>query len=337
MERGEAEWSIGELAGAAGTTVRALHHYDERGLLRPARRTPAGHRRYGPEAPARLYRIVALRQLGLGLDDIAAVLDAEGTEDDARTLQRTARRHLAEVERRLTATTELRDRLRALVAGVDPGRADADPTDVDRPTTGPAGAPSVATTLEVTTLTLRLDRITTRTGDGGTTALAHGPRVAKDDPRIEAIGALDELNVRVGTVRAQPGLAAPVDAHLVRVQQSLFDLGAALAGPGGDATDRIDAETAWAEATQAAVQEGQAPLRSFVLPGGGAASVALHACRTGCRAAERRAVTLQRGAPEPAATEVAAVRYLNRLSDLFFVLAREASEGDVLWEPRAPG
>lgn len=169
-------------------------------------------------------------------------------------------------------------------------------------------------------------RIYTRGGDRGETGLIGGSRVRKDDARVEACGTVDELNAGLGWVRAQsPG--PDVDALLAVVQSDLFCLGADLADPAGGqrigprqvaaleaAIDRYDAELA--------------PLRSFVLPGGTATAAALHLARTVCRRAERRVVTF--GAP-------AGVVYLNRLSDLLFVLARGANRAagvaDVPWTP----
>ena len=187
-----------------------------------------------------------------------------------------------------------------------------------------------------------LNRIYTRTGDGGTTRLATGDSVRKDDARVSAYGDVDECNSTIGVARlhahGEPGL----NALLQRIQNDLFDLGADLATP-----DR-DPPPAW-EALR--VTEGQvdrleqeidrlnadlSPLTSFVLPAGTALSAHLHLARTVCRRAERRAVTLA-GDPSERVS-AAAIKYLNRLSDLLFVAARWANgrgEADVLWTPGA--
>jgi cob(I)alamin adenosyltransferase len=179
---------------------------------------------------------------------------------------------------------------------------------------------------------VKLNRITTRTGDDGTTGLADGTRVRKDDPRIEVCGAVDELNCVLGMV-VQAGPPAALQALLRRVQNDLFDVGADLATPGADGGLRIVA--AQVAALDAAIEEINAPLQSlssFVLPGGSLLACWLHLARAVCRRAERRAVALSGG--QVVSDDV--LRYLNRLSDLLFVMARAANEQgrrDVLWEP----
>lgn len=179
-------------------------------------------------------------------------------------------------------------------------------------------------------------RIYTRTGDGGETGLIGGHRVPKDHPRVEAYGAVDELNAHLGTVRAQMD-EAQLDALLSRIQHRLFDLGAELATPGGvtkgssaiDDTDVADLERA-IDMHQTTLT----PLREFILPGGALVASTLHVARTVCRRAERRLVALARD--EPVRGEL--LRYLNRLSDLLFVLARVANQradrADVTWQPK---
>ncbi len=178
-----------------------------------------------------------------------------------------------------------------------------------------------------------LNRIYTRTGDDGTSALATGERRPKSDLRFEAIGTVDELNATVGLARLQ---AAPdLDAMLGRIQNDLFDLGADLAVPeeGGRERLRIAAtQVARLEAEIDGLNARLAPLTSFVLPGGTPAAVALHLCRTVARRAERLAVAL--AAYEQVSREAA--RYINRVSDFFFVAARVANDDgarDVLWVP----
>lgn len=176
----------------------------------------------------------------------------------------------------------------------------------------------------------RLSKIYTRTGDDGTTGLGDGSRVTKDDPRIEAIGAIDECNSAIGVVLAMPGLPAPLPELLQRVQHELFDLGGELSVPGHRATR--DAQVLALEQALDGLNENLPPLREFILPGGGPAAAACHVARAVCRRAERRAWSLARQA------EVAppVLRYLNRLSDLLFVvarvLARNESGSEVLWQ-----
>lgn len=179
-------------------------------------------------------------------------------------------------------------------------------------------------------------KIYTKTGDDGETGLFGGPRVSKDSPRIEAYGTVDELNSVLGVVRAQLA-AGDVDALLCQIQNDLFALGAQLATP-----DPAAHQTALVGARQIAAlesaidryEEQLEPLKQFVLPGGTPAAANLHLARTVCRRAERRVVTLVRESSEPIAAEV--VVYLNRLSDLLFVLARAvnrtAGRADVPWQ-----
>jgi cob(I)alamin adenosyltransferase len=175
----------------------------------------------------------------------------------------------------------------------------------------------------------RLSRIVTRTGDAGTTGLGDGTRVAKDAARIEAIGAVDELNSTLGVLLAE-GLPDDVAACLVDAQHGLFDLGGELSIPGYAAV--TDAHVARLEEAVERFNAPLAPLKEFVLPGGTRAAALAHVARTVCRRAERAIVHLGRDEPVGEPTR----RYVNRLSDLLFVLARglNASAGrpDVLWE-----
>jgi cob(I)alamin adenosyltransferase len=185
-----------------------------------------------------------------------------------------------------------------------------------------------------------LNRIYTRTGDAGETALGDGTRVRKDAPRVAAYGTVDELNAALGLARMH---ADETQAEaLARIQNDLFDLGADLCTPDleNDATAKhprlriVADQVARLEAEIDAMNARLAPLRSFVLPGGGPAAAHLHLARTICRRAERLAVTL--AAAEPVNAE--AVRYLNRLSDWLFVAGRIANDeghADVLWVPGA--
>jgi cob(I)alamin adenosyltransferase len=180
----------------------------------------------------------------------------------------------------------------------------------------------------------RLTRIVTRTGDKGDTGLAGDVRVAKDHPRIEAIGAVDELNSALGLLLAEP-LAAELRQPVLDIQHDLFDLGGELSMPG----HKILPE-ARAMALEKLVERWNADLpalKEFILPGGSRAAALAHVARTVCRRAERRLVTLARAETLAPGTIV----YLNRLSDLLFVLARRlnraASVPDVFWRHERPG
>ncbi len=220
-------------------------------------------------------------------------------------------------------------------------------------------------------MTVNLTRIYTRLGDSGETHLGDMSRVAKVHPRVEAYGTVDELNATVGLALLAAGMPARVAELLARIQNDLLDLGADLSVPPADAQERGDepaASQAEAQTAEPAGTEGAkparenakparerlritpsytewlegacdelnselAPLRSFVIPGGNEPSARLHICRTVCRRAERRALAVEEVNPE-------VIRYLNRLSDLLFILARTTGEGgaagsEPLWEPGA--
>ena len=186
---------------------------------------------------------------------------------------------------------------------------------------------------------VKLNRIYTRTGDDGTTGLGDGARVQKDALRVEAYGTVDEANAAIGMVRlhiGDPGL----DAILSRIQNDLFDAGADLCTPetdkdlGYEPLRIVDAQVTRLEAEIDLLNARLQPLRSFVLPGGTAASAHLHLARTIVRRAERMVVALAREEKVGAAV----VHYINRLSDLLFVMGRIANDdgrGDVLWVPGA--
>ncbi len=181
-------------------------------------------------------------------------------------------------------------------------------------------------------MTVNLTRIYTRLGDGGETHLGDMSRVPKTHPRIEAYGTVDELNAQIGVALTVSGLPAEYRDWLARVQNDLFDVGADIAAPdeaGGRERLRVVPEqTTWLEERCDEVNAGLPPLKSFVLPGGSAAAAHLHVCRTVCRRAERAAIACG----EQVSPEV--VRYLNRLSDLLFILSRGANRGEEpLWEP----
>jgi cob(I)alamin adenosyltransferase len=177
----------------------------------------------------------------------------------------------------------------------------------------------------------RLSKIYTRTGDDGTTGLGDGQRVSKNHPRVEAYGTVDELNSALGVLLAVPGLPAAVTQCLTEAQHELFDLGGELCIPGhriitAQQVERLEKELD-------GLNEPLPPLKDFILPGGGPGTAACHLARTIARRAERRVwavVELEQDAINPEAP-----RYLNRLSDLLFVvarvLARHENGTEVLW------
>jgi cob(I)alamin adenosyltransferase len=183
---------------------------------------------------------------------------------------------------------------------------------------------------------VRIDRVTTRGGDGGQTSLGDGTRVAKDVLRVEALGAVDEANAALGVLRLHLGGDADADAMLGRIQNDLFDAGADLCVP-GEAGGRLrltEAPVLRLEAEIAAMTAALPPLASFVLPGGAPGAAQAHVARTVVRRAERRVVSLARAE----ALNPLLVRYLNRASDHLFALARRlnvVAGGDVLWVPGA--
>ena len=179
-------------------------------------------------------------------------------------------------------------------------------------------------------------KIYTKTGDAGDTGLFGGPRVRKDSPRIEAYGTVDELNAVLGLARAE-ALPDEIDALLYRVQNELFDLGAELATPNAEERGLRSLGAAQIAALELAIDRGEsqlAPLREFILPGGNRGAAWLHVARTVCRRAERRLVSLSAMPGEKLAAEP--IVYLNRLSDLLFVLARWTNQlagvADVPWK-----
>lgn len=175
----------------------------------------------------------------------------------------------------------------------------------------------------------RLSKIYTKTGDDGTTGLGDGTRVAKDSARVAAYGTVDELNSTLGIVLAQE-ISEPIRETLTQIQHDLFDLGGELCIPG--MTMIHDADIDRLETTLDGFNADLPALKDFILPGGGMAAATCHLARTVCRRAEREVVTLaSRESIRPEA-----IRYLNRLSDLLFVLARvlarASGHGEVLWQ-----
>jgi cob(I)alamin adenosyltransferase len=198
-------------------------------------------------------------------------------------------------------------------------------------------------------VTVNLTRIYTKLGDGGETHLGDMSRVSKLHPRVEAYGTVDELNATIGVTLTQAGLPSGIAKWLARVQNDLLDVGADLSVPAPtdsapDATGRGQARlrvtpdyALWLERVCDEVNAQLEPLRSFVIPGGTPAAAHLHVCRTVCRRAERRAIAVG----EECNPEV--IRYLNRLSDMLFILSRAANDGQLgvgpesLWAPGAHG
>jgi cob(I)alamin adenosyltransferase len=184
-------------------------------------------------------------------------------------------------------------------------------------------------------MTVNLTRIYTKLGDKGQTHLGDMSRVPKTHPRIEAYGDVDELNSQIGVALTVAGMPELYAQWLRRIQNDLFDVGADLSVPpaaGGEAPARErlrvrPEQVTWLEGACDEVNATLAPLKSFVLPGGTAAAAQLHVCRTVCRRAERRALVVEDSNPE-------VLRYLNRLSDLLFILSRGANPDiEPLWEP----
>jgi cob(I)alamin adenosyltransferase len=181
----------------------------------------------------------------------------------------------------------------------------------------------------------RLSNIATRTGDGGTTGLADGSRLPKDAPRIAALGDVDELNAVMGMLACEP-MPEPLREPLLRIQNDLFDLGGELAMPGHPAL--TDEHVRFLDGQLEALNRDLPPLRDFILPGGSRGAALAHLARTVCRRAERTVITLERIEALPPQVRM----YLNRLSDLMFVMSRSlnrtAGVSDRLWQPRVkPG
>lgn len=175
----------------------------------------------------------------------------------------------------------------------------------------------------------RLSKISTRTGDDGSTGLGDGSRTGKETQRIEAMGEVDELNSNIGVLLAEP-LPGVIAERLTRIQHDLFDLGGELCIPGSKVIDeqQVVALDTWLREFNSDLP----PLKEFILPGGGRPAALAHVARTVCRRAERRLVALNRH--ESVSPD--ALRYLNRLSDLLFVIARRlnraSDNADVLWQ-----
>jgi len=178
----------------------------------------------------------------------------------------------------------------------------------------------------------RLSKIYTRTGDDGSTGLSDGSRVSKDSLRVEAIGAVDELNSQIGVLLAEAGLSETIRGRLTEVRHELFDLGGELSLPSHACITETQVTRLENELDQ--LNEPLPPLKEFILPGGSRAAALCHVARATCRRAERRLVTLA----QAETVSPASLHYLNRLSDLLFVMCRainrDAGQPDVLWRSR---
>lgn len=309
-EAHDEELTIGGLAAAAGVTARTIRHYESAGLLEAPERSVGGHRRYSSGDLDRLRRVLALRRCGFGLEAIRHLLDAASSADAMAV----AKRRLERAEVELVVARRLRERVRRFV-------------EVLEDTEGKSVEESIAE-MEVDGMDVTLDLISTRLGDAGETDLADGTRVAKTDPVIEAVGAVEELGAQVGLLLAGDG--GEGREVLEGVANDLFDLGSDLSSPvqDGEARPRVgDAYVERLERAIAAVNAKFDPLDSFVAWFGAPAAARLNACRAVCRRAERAVFAVEDANPQVG-------RYLNRLSDLLFVLARAAAAGsEHLWEP----
>jgi cob(I)alamin adenosyltransferase len=332
--QGHEYFGVGALARQAGTTVRTVRYYEQAGLLAPASRSAGGHRRYGPQQRARLLRILTLRELGVPVQRIGPLADG----DDPDALAQVLADHRGVLERQRAVLTQALGRIDQLIAA--PGRA------------SPSSSSSAPQTwdnqtafdlLEGIAVSIALTRIYTRTGDDGSTALGSPDRVAKTDTRIEVIGAVDELCAAIGMALPRCPEGA-VSAVLWRIQNELFDLGADLAAPpradrdskperdmedaGQRSTLRISAEYVTRIEHDCDIFNAELPsLRSFVIPGQSSPASEIHFARAVCRRAERRAWQLH-----DVNTQI--LHYLNRLSDLLFILARTTREQTELqWQP----
>ena len=324
--------SVGALARQAGTTVRTVRYYEQVGLLAPASRSEGGHRRYGPQQRARLLRILALRELGVPVERIGRIADG----DDPHALAQVLGDHRGVLEQQRAVLSRALDRIDRLIAA---------PVNASSSAAQPPDSQTTLDLLEGIAMSIALTRIYTRTGDDGSTAVGSPDRVAKTDTRIEVIGAVDELCAAIGMAlpRCPEG---PVSAALWRIQNELFDLGADLAvppaagstsdsapeagmeGTGNPSTVRISAEySARIERDCDRFNAGLTSLRSFVLPGQSSPASEIHFARAVCRRAERCAWHLHDINPQ-------ILRYLNRLSDLLFILARTTAEpAELQWQP----
>lgn len=311
-EEPQKELSIGELAEATAVTVRTIRHYESLGLLE-AERSYGGHRRYDERAVERLRRILVLRQLGLGLEPIARIL----ASDSRAELREATRRRLERAEIELDVARRLLERLRRILLVLE-GASDEP---IER----------LIDEMEVTDVSVSLNRIYTGLGDAGETDLGDASRVRKTNSVIEAGGAIDELGAQVGAALAGFELPDRYRSWLRRIENDLLDVGSDLSAPfgaGEPARPRVgDDYVEWIEEACDQANSSLEPLDSFIARFDAPGAAQLDICRAVCRRAERRVVALTGVNPQ-------IIRYLNRLSDLLFILSRATAEGnEALWEP----
>jgi cob(I)alamin adenosyltransferase len=313
MEQGGVhEMTIGDLAEAVGVTARAIRHYESVGLLEPAERSVGGHRRYTRDDLDRLGRITALRRAGFGLEPIRRLL-ASSSRDEALAV---AKRRLERSEIDLAVARRLDSRLHRLVSLLEV----TDEKSIDQ----------LVEEMKVEGMNVSLDSISTRLGDGGETDLADGARVAKTDPVIEAVGSVEELGTHLGLLLAAEELPDSQRPVLERIANNLFDIGSDLSSPAtdGERRPRVGAEYVdWVDRACSGANASLDPLDSFVVWFDSPVAARLNVCRSTCRRAERAVFAVEDANPQIG-------RYLNRLSDLLFILARaNGTGGEHLWEP----
>lgn len=307
----DGELTIGELGEAAGATARAIRHYEELGLLEPSERSLGGHRRYREEDLLRLRQILVLRRCGFGLEAIRHLLDA-GSRQEALGL---ARRQLERAELELEVGRRLRLRLQrftALLAGSEPRSID-----------------QLIAEIEEEGMNEKLDPITTTLGDVGETDLADGSRVPKTHPVIAAASAVEALHAELGRVLVETGPAPAHRVWLERIAHELIDLCSDLAAPAGseDGPRIGPGYVEWVERASLEAGAGLESLDTFVAIFPTPAAAGVNTCRTACRRAELAVFAVDGANPQIG-------RYLNRLSDLLFLIARAEAKGDeVRWQP----
>lgn len=301
-------WGIGEAARRLRTTPRTLRYYEQRGLVPALNRDPGGQRRYNTEIEAQIRTVMNLRRLGLELSVIESLLNGDDTLM-ATVLQG---QHV-HVTQQVAELVDLQHRIDAVLEGIASHHVDT------------AEALQV---LEEMGMNIALNTIYTRAGDTGNTQVAGGVLVDKTDPGLEAMGAVDELVSALGLA-----VAADLGTHqeLVRsIQHDLFDVGADIASALADRSPTSLVAHHYVARLETICDELNStlqPTESFILPGSNATSAAVHHARAICRRAERHAWALP-GLPD------ADRRYLNRLSDLLFILARTHEEHpEPTWTP----
>jgi cob(I)alamin adenosyltransferase len=308
---GACEMTIGDIADAAGVTARTVRHYESVGLLGPADRSVGGHRRYTQDDLERLCRVITLRRCGFGLDAIRRLLAS--SQEGALAL---AKRQLERSEVELEVARRLRSRMSRFVGLLEGTSGES----IDQ----------LIAEMEEDEMSVSLDSISTRLGDAGETDLADGTRVAKSHALIDAVGVIEELGSHLGLLLAEGDVSDPQRELLQRVANDLFDIGSDLSSPptDGDGRPRVGAEyVEWLESACGEANAALDPIDSFVVWFEAPGASRLNVCRAICRRAERATFAVEGANPQIG-------RYLNRLSDLFFVLARASGAGrEHLWEP----